>query len=385
MLLIRTIGIALIWVWMTGTLRSETVETITLPHASFEQDLAFSVHLPDGYMDNPDKRYVLYFDFDSKAQRYLGGIHHWLSFNGEWPWLQSIIVTPAPGNMIGTLFDESGNTTPIIDFIGDNLIPELEKRYRLNAFRIFSGFRVNGTLVLSALLHRPQIFDAYIAVNPEVKDNLAGVSQHVKNHLPKLDGNPRFLYLSTGENIKVDHQFAELRQLISDVEQYAPASLTLHSQTFSDTNAMALPLLSVIRAIELMFDDIHSGLSPTSEISQQGVSAIKAHYQFISEKKYGFPVSPQDSIIALANYDLKNNPQKGLAILKQNTRDYPQDAYAHHALAQAYMQLGQYQDAVNAQTTAAQLAETMLTWHSKRMKRFLAEYQQKLVENNIER
>ncbi|MFC6441548.1 hypothetical protein [Bowmanella sp. JS7-9] len=42
------------------------------------------------------------------------------------------------------------------------------------------------------------------------------------------------------------------------------------------------------------------------------------------------------------------------------------------------MQLGQFQDAVNAQTTAAHMAENMQTGHNMRMKRFLAEFQNTL-------
>lgn len=357
---------------------SQTSETLLLTHPDLDQKLPFNVTLPDGYASNPDKRYFLLFDFHPRANRYLEGLHYWLSHNGEWPWLHTIIVTPKPGNPVAKLFDPTGDTTPLIDFFADQLLPALSAKYRLNGYNIFSGFRQNGTLVMSALLNRPDAFSAYIAVDPELKNDYVQILSKAQKRLKHIE-QTRFLFLGLGENIKVDHQQTELSKLAEIVRKDAPENLDYRIRDLSEHYHMSLPVLSVIYAIEALFDDLHNGLAPDSDIASQGVDAIKSHYQYLSKEKYGFEVSPQRSIKALAKHLLSHDPQRAISILQKNAQDYADDAYAHHALANALASTGNYQAAVQHQSTAAELSQDMLTWHTKRMHRYLEEYQAHLT------
>jgi predicted alpha/beta superfamily hydrolase len=47
-------------------------------------------------------------------------------------------------------------------FIGDELIPQIEKKYRSNQQRILCGKSLSGLFTLYALLTRPQLFGSYI-------------------------------------------------------------------------------------------------------------------------------------------------------------------------------------------------------------------------------
>lgn len=66
------------------------------------------------------------FDLHSYSDTYLSGMHDWMSHNGEWPWLQTIIVTPASGNRAAMLSDITGKTTPLLDFFDKQLIPTID-------------------------------------------------------------------------------------------------------------------------------------------------------------------------------------------------------------------------------------------------------------------
>lgn len=355
-------------------------EQLKITHPKFSQPLVFNVALPNGYEKNTDKSYLMMFDFHPNANTYLSGMHDWLSHNGEWPWLQTIIVTPAPGNRVGMLFDKSGKTTPLLDFFEEELFTEVDKKYRTNGFKIMSGFRLNGTIVLSMLLNKPDLVNAYIAVSPELKDDYAGILSSAKTALSKLDDKPRFLLFSHGSTIKEDHQMTSYQALNSLLEKYAPDELDWQYQHFNKNYFMSLPLLSTILAIENLFNDIHRGLSPQSEISKQGVQAILAHYKYLSTQKYGFQVSPQDSINQLGFYLLKSSPNEGLKVLQQNVDLFPKKINTHHNLAKAYAQLDNFNKAVTHQENAVKIANKMPTWYQKRHGEILAEYQQKLVK-----
>ena len=49
-----------------------------------------------------------------------------------------------------------------LSFIGDELIPQIDKKYRTNQQRILCGKSLSGLFTLYALLTRPQIFEGYI-------------------------------------------------------------------------------------------------------------------------------------------------------------------------------------------------------------------------------
>ena len=113
-----------------------TQEQLALYHPDFDEQLFFDVNLPTGYQSDTNKSYIVMFDFHHYAHTYLSGMHDWMSHNGEWPWLKTIIVTPSRGNPVGKLFDATGKTTPMLDFFESKLFPALDTKYRTKTFEI---------------------------------------------------------------------------------------------------------------------------------------------------------------------------------------------------------------------------------------------------------
>lgn len=371
----RLLMIIIFYSWFTSYATAKSSqEQIQLNHPDFSESLKFNVALPSGYAENKDKFYIVMFDFHPNSDTYLRGMHDWLSHNGEWPWLQTIIITPASGNRVGLLFDSSGKTTPLLDFFEDQLLPEVDNKYRTNGFKIMSGFRVNGTIVLSTLINKPDMFDAYIAISPELKNDYAGILSTSKLKLAKNKNKPKFLLFSHGTNIKEEHQMESYNELNSILAAYAPETLDWHYKHFDDHYFMSLPLISVITGIEKIFNDINDGLAPDSEISRRGVDSIIKHYEYLSKQKYGFEISPKGSINNLGFYLLESSPQDAIKVFRDMVKRYPNDAYSHHHLARAYAKLGDYDTAVKYQGDAVKIADNMLTWHKKRHRRFLEKY-----------
>jgi uncharacterized protein len=48
-------------------------------------------------------------------------------------------------------------------------MPEIEKHYRTAHYRIFSGHSFGGLFAIHALVARPDLFEAYIAVSPSLQ------------------------------------------------------------------------------------------------------------------------------------------------------------------------------------------------------------------------
>jgi predicted alpha/beta superfamily hydrolase len=71
-------------------------------------------------------------------------------------------------NRDGTVdtYPTSGGADRFLNLIQNELIPEIEKRYRTAPYRIFAGHSLGGLLAIHALITRPELFNAYIAVSP---------------------------------------------------------------------------------------------------------------------------------------------------------------------------------------------------------------------------
>ena len=224
-----------------------------------------------------------------RSQPFLSGLHDWMSHNGSWPWLESIVVTPADYNPgFAKLFEKlvsEPNNHSILDYFESDLLNVIDVKYRTNGFRIYNGFMSNGEFALLALLNRQQLFNAYIISSPTLAVDFGAISSDADIKLSKLDNTLKFLYLSTGSHQYESAHSTSFIYFEEAIKKSAPKSLDWQTHTDMTHNYMSRPIISVINAIESLFDDIHTDLKPDSEISKKGVDAIIKHYEMISSKK----------------------------------------------------------------------------------------------------
>ena len=349
------------------------IQNLAVNSKLYEGTIDFSVTLPPGYAQNTDKRYVVLFDFHPRAQPMLAGMHDWMSHNGEWPWLETLVVTPARySKLIGPVYEDGAQ---LLDFLEHDLLKAIDKNFRTNGFRIYSGFTGNGSAGLYTLLNRPSLFNAYIIASPVLSDDHRAIMSSAAQKLKKLTDKPRYVFLSNGDSqYEKPHQdsFAELKKILTN---NAPKQLTWQTKAFEGTTYMSQPIMAVVQGIEAIFSDINNPLKADSSVSRQGAQAILKHYKYLSEQKFGFEVSAEGALKALGKSLMKDNPKKALSVFKTNVDTYPESAWAIHALADAYAQLKQFDKAVDYQKQAREKANSMGGWHQRKQQQFLEEYQ----------
>jgi enterochelin esterase-like enzyme len=359
------------------------VEQVMIKSKQLSNGMTFNVTLPPGYKENADKRYFVLLDFHPRSQPYLSGLHDWLSHNGEWPWPETLIVTPGENSKAFAAVFESMNGdeagVPLLDFMEHDLLATIDKKYRTNGFRIINGFRGNGTLSLFTLFNRPELFNAYIVASPNLAGDYAKLMSSAAKNIAKLTDKPRFLSLSTGTHRYEQGDLASFEQLEQILAANAPKQLDWQARKFSDQYFMSQPVIAALTGIEALFDDIHNDLTPDSDISQQGPQAIIDYYQYVSTQKYGFEVSAEGSLTALGESYLASSPKKALQIFELLVKTYPESAYAIHALAHGHATMGQLTKAVTLQTSAVEKAKTLGEWHVNKHKSHLEKYQTALA------
>jgi enterochelin esterase-like enzyme len=359
------------------------ISELSIESKHLTEGMDFNITLPPSYQSKPNKRYFVLVNFHPQSQPYLSGLHYWLSHNGEWPWLETIIVTPKKHNADFTKLFETMNSqtggAPLLDFLEHDLLAAIDKNYRTNKFRILNGFRGDGTLSLYVLLNHPNLFNAYIISSPNLANNYAKLMSRAKNRITQLNDKPRFLFLSTGDHQYEQADLASFNQLSQIIKDAAPQQLTWKIKHFDDSYFMSQPIMAIIAGIEALFSDIHINLKPDSAIAKQGAQAILDYYHYISEQKYGFEVSAQGSLIALGNSLLEKSPKEAVKVLTLLVKTYPNSASAYHALANAYAQLNQLNKAISYQVKAVEKAETESEWQFNKQKKYLSQYNTNLT------
>lgn len=367
-----------------NAVESEQLSELVVAVPRFETPITFNVTLPASYQERSDKRYFVLFDLHPRAHAYLSGLHDWMSHNGEWPWLETIVINSAGYHAeFAKLFEQTAEdptNTRMLDIFAEQIMPAIESQYRTNGFNIYSGFMSNGAIGLYALFNRPELFDAYFIATPTLANDFLDISSSATDKLKVLDDKIRFVYLAIGQHGYEKAHLAPTEQLVEALQQKAPAALEWHYQLDTEHYYMSRPVLTVINGIEKLFDDMHNDLAADSEISVRGPDAIIAHYETLSVSKYGFPVSAEGSLKKLAKSLLGNDPEKAIEIYQRVTTLYPDSAYAYADLAAAYFSQGNVERAIATQKIAVEKSKTMIEWHQRKINGKLVEYEAMLSQ-----
>lgn len=361
-----------------------SIETIEVLPKGFEKPIKYNVTLPHEYTKNENKKYFILFDLHPRSQTFISGMQDWLSHNGEWPWLKTIIVTPADYHPeFAAAFKkmaENPKDQSILDIIQNGVLTKVDEQYRTNGYRIFSGFMGNGALGLYTLLNRPEMFDAYLIASPTLGDNFGNVVADAPSQLKTKYDGMKFLYMSIGNHNYEKAHVESFKLFESELQKLPPEKLEWSSENNEKHYYMSRPVITLLNGIEALFDDIHNDLSVDSEISLKGPDAIVEYYEKLSKEKYGFSVSAEGSLKALAKSLVSKDPEKALAIYIKTTELYPDSAYAHASMAKAYADQGKIQKAIDVQSIAVKKSKSMIKWHQNKHQQYLDEF--KTMLNN---
>src|SRR5690348_7339830 len=159
-----------------------TVKTLALKSTVLGEERVILVRTPPGYETNKQKYPVLYMTDGDAHMGHTASTIEFLTQNGR---ISDLIVvgvtntdrtrdlTPVKstnktpdGNL---QFPTSGGADNFLKFFETELIPEIEKEYRVQPYRIFAGHSLGGLFAIHAMITKPGLFNAYIAVSPSLQ------------------------------------------------------------------------------------------------------------------------------------------------------------------------------------------------------------------------
>lgn len=325
-----------------------------------------TIGLPPSYEKNPNKKYpiLVLLDGDYLFDPFFGN----LNFGAYWDDLPEIIIVginqgKKDQRFADSNYDELQNVpskkgAAFFEFIGGELLPYIEKKYRVAPFRIIAGNDTTAGYLNFFLYKDKPLFNAYISLSPELVPQM---DVHIPDRLSKLK-DPIFYYQST-----CDGDFKEMLESVTklddNIKQITNASLNYKYDHFNRTSHYACVLFSIPSALYQIFE-IYQPIS-LNEYNEKIAILPSGQVKYLTdkydkiEKIFGLkaPVRISD-FKAIEASILKNKTYQELDKLSEIAqKSYPKSMLGDYELALMYEHLGDVKRAAKSYQNAAQLEE----------------------------
>lgn len=246
--------ISFLFLFFISSFIEAQVKYETIASSKLGDTRELKIQLPRGYTTNEDKRYPIFivFDGDYLFESVAGNVDYY-SYWEDMP--QAIVVGV---NQFNTRYDDcmysEQNSLPIetgaafFEFVGMELIPYIENKYRTVNFRVAVGHGETANFINYFLLKPQPLFQGYIAVSPELAPNLI---DYIPERLAKLDSKT-FYYLANTNNdaSSVKKMTNVLKTDISNIEN---KNLYFDFDSFEGPSHYSVPTHAIPNAIEGIF------------------------------------------------------------------------------------------------------------------------------------
>jgi predicted alpha/beta superfamily hydrolase len=242
-----------------------------------------------------------------------------------------------------TRFPTSGRAATFLSFFESELIPEIEKRYRTQPYRILAGHSFGAMFALETLYAKPKLFNAVIAVSPTAWWDNGYLLRRAKQYVASKPELNATLILAIGEEgPQMNVPYDELKAYLT---ANAPKGLTVHSYHFADDDHVTVPVPATYAALRKLFAPWFFRVLPGDDPKQLWPRAV-AHAQEMT-KRYGFEVRVSEERgnrigNLLLNAKLYDD---AIAVFEANAAAYPHSPNVYKVLGEAYEKAGNPQKA----------------------------------------
>ena len=389
----KKIFLFLIFITASKVLSQKTTEMIASSKLNEEREI--TIGLPLYYDKNPEKKYplLILLDGDYLFDPFQGP----LNYGAYWDDLPEVIIVGISQNKnnereLDCTTDEA-NGLPIdkgekfYEFIGLELIPYIQKKYRTTSFRIIAGHDVTAGFLNSYLYKDQPLFNAYISLSPELK---SGMVEQIPERLAFIE-QQIFYYQSTS-----DGDIKKEQKKIRDLDQLAKAikkpNLNYKFDDFKESNHYSLVLKSIPNALYQIFD-AYKPIS-SSEFLDKIVVLQLGYVDYLSNKydalektlNIKMPVRIND-FKAIEAAILKNKAYAEFQTLAELAKkNYPKTMLSDYHLAMMYEKTDDYKKAAKAYLSAFQkdeigsLTKNMMFDKSEELKSLIPSKDAKVIE-----
>ena len=324
---------------------------LTIKSKVLGEDRAILVRTPAAYDTNKQTYPVLYMTDGDAHINHTSGSLEFLARNGR---MSEMIVVGIPntdrtrdlsptkpsnaGATGGPQFPTAGGADNFLKFIETELIPEIEKTYRTQPYRVLAGHSLGGLFAVHAMITKPDLFNSYIAVSPALNwDNQIEVKRAEDFLKTRKEFNAVF-YMSLGNEPGLEDSYHQMKQLLA---RNQVKGFEWQAQEMDDEDHGSVVLRSHYFALRKIYDGWQMPRDPMTGQVAGGIKAIDAHYQKLSDK-FHYKILPPEALINQAGYQhlFADQNDEAIAVFKLQVERYPDSANVYDSLAEAYEKIG---------------------------------------------
>ena len=325
-----------------------TVKRVTLKSTVLGEDRIILVRTPVGYESNKQSYPVLYMTDGDAHMGHTSSTIEFLTRNGRIP--EMIVVgvtntdrtrdlTPAKStnkNAAGVLqFPTAGGADNFLKFFETELIPQIEKDYRVQPYRILAGHSFGGLFAIHAMITKPALFNSYVAVSPSLQWENAEALKRTEEFLKNQKELRVTLYTSLGnEPGGIGESFDKFRQVLA---QTSIKGFEWQAERMDDEDHGSVVLRSHYFGLRKVYAGWQGPVDQQSGAILGGLKGADEHYKKLSER-FGYSIPVPETLINQMGYQFlfDNRPEDAIAVFKANVERYPASANVYDSLAEAH-------------------------------------------------
>ncbi|PXY44554.1 alpha/beta hydrolase [Flavobacterium hydrophilum] len=327
-------------------------------------DRRITIGLPASYETSPSKKYpVLYLlDGDYLFDPFLGAINYGV----YWDDLPEMIIIGIHQNHDGERFDDSTidqnvgvpfeKGAEFFEFVGGELLPYIEKKYRTAPFKIIAGHDITASYINFFLYKDRPLFNGYICLSPELAPKM---EIRIAEKFAQVK-EPFFYYLSAGEG-DINKIKEPIEKLDSNIKVANNPLVNYKYDVFKNATHYTEVLHSIPSALYHIFE-VYRPIN-SAEFKDK-IAVLKSGYADYLDNKYNImsevlgvdiPVRMND-FKAVENLILKNNAYDELGKMAEIANvDYPLAMLGEYELGLMHEKMGEPKRASKRYQNASQM------------------------------
>jgi len=148
----------------------------------------------------------------------------------------------------------TGGASAFLRVMREELIPDIERRYRTNGDRTFVGYSLGGLFGMYALLHHPDTFQRLILVSPSLWWDSDIAFKYETQYRSVHKALPVRLFMSMGEG-ELDTMLGPMRRLENVMRSRPYEGLHLKTRIFAGERHLSTFPVAVTHGLRAVFDD----------------------------------------------------------------------------------------------------------------------------------
>ncbi|MBW8198475.1 alpha/beta hydrolase-fold protein [Flagellimonas abyssi] len=324
-----------------------------------QEDREYWISLPDSYNNKESsyKRYPVLIVLDGNLHfKPIAGMVNYMSSDvyRSWKIPEMIVVAIqnvdrrrdyTPDKVITVRENNTGGGDSFLSFLEDELLPELDQKFRTAPYRILFGHSLGGLLAAHTYMKEETLFNAFIAVDPSF-GTWDEETMDKKLDAVTEQSFERFIYIATANwgkrNIRNRDRHVRLYEALnSKCEGKFPAKL----EYFENETHGSVPPIAFYNGISSIFEDY--GISYRDVESKE---QLTQHFKSLSQR-LSWNFSPPESLVNRIGYRMlrsrdENEKSKALAFFILNTENFPNSFNAFDSLGETYESLGDNKKAI---------------------------------------